>query len=555
MRRAALALLANRISPPNLSIMQDEGWSVARVRTEILSGLTVALALVPEAVAFAFVAGVHPLVGLYAAFMVGLITALIGGRPGMISGATGALAVVMVALVAEHGVEYLFATVVLMGILQVFAGIMHWGKFIRLVPHPVMLGFVNGLAIVIFLAQMSQFKVPGSVVNTGHGMSGGEWLSGMPLYLMLGLVICTMAIIWATPKITKIIPAPLAGIGIVAAIVIGFGLDVPRVGDLASIEGGLPQFHNPFGEGLGIYGTALAPFNFETFKIILPYAVILAAIGLIESLLTLNLVGEMTGKRGGASQECIAQGSANVLTGFFGGMGGCAMIGQSMINVKSGGRTRIAGIVAALFLLLFIVAASPLIEQIPLAALVGVMFMVVIGTFAWNSLKIMTKVPLTDAFVIVLVTVVTVMEDLAVAVVVGVIVSALAYAWTNARRIHAITRESTSEEGAKVYEIQGPLFFGSSEGFVELFDIAHDPDRVIVDFKESRVADQSALQAIEAVAAKYEAAGKAIQLRHLSRDCHELLSRAGHWIVDSDDDPEYEIAVDYSVKTGILGGH
>ncbi|MEX5561863.1 SulP family inorganic anion transporter [Pseudophaeobacter sp. 1A16562] len=547
MKRAAMALLANRISPPNLSIMQDEGWSVGRVRTELLSGLTVALALVPEAVAFAFVAGVHPLVGLYAAFMVGLITALIGGRPGMISGATGALAVVMVALVAEHGVEYLFATVVLMGILQVIAGVMHWGKFIRLVPHPVMLGFVNGLAIVIFLAQLTQFKVPGS--------GGTEWLSGLSLYMMLGLVALTMAIIWGTPKITSVIPAPLAGIGIVAILVIALGLDVPRVGDLASIEGGFPAFHNPFGNGIGLYGTALAPFNLETLEIILPYAVILAAIGLIESLLTLNLVGEITGKRGGASQECIAQGTSNIVTGFFGGMGGCAMIGQSMINVKSGGRTRIAGIAAALFLLTFIVVASPLIEQIPLAALVGVMFMVVIGTFAWNSLKIMTKVPLMDAFVIVLVTVVTVMTDLAIAVVVGVIVSALAYAWNNARRIHARTRESASDKGAKVYEIEGPLFFGSTDGFIELFDVAGDPERVIVDFANSRVVDQSALQAIEALAGKYEEEGKTIVLRHLSRDCHQLLSKAGHLMVDSDDDPEYALAVDYSVKTGVLGGH
>ncbi|MDA7966600.1 SulP family inorganic anion transporter [Ruegeria sp.] len=544
MPRAMLASFANRLAIPDLRWSPDEGLTFSRLRIELLSGLTVALALVPEAVAFAFVAGVHPLVGLYAAFLVGLITALIGGRPGMISGATGALAVVMVALVAEHGVEYLFATVVLMGILQVIAGAMHWGRFIRLVPHPVMLGFVNGLAIVIFLAQMGQFKVPGTMENTGHGVGGGEWLSGMQLYTMLGLVALTMAVIWVMPRITRIIPAPLAGIVVVAAIVIGMGLDVPRVGDLASIEGGLPSFHIP-----------MVPLNWETFEIILPYAVILAAIGLIESLLTLNLVGEITGKRGGASQECIAQGAANVVTGFFGGMGGCAMIGQSMINVKSGGRTRIAGIAAALFLLVFILFASPLIEQIPLAALVGVMFMVVIGTFAWNSFKILLKVPMMDAFVIVLVTVVTVMEDLAVAVVVGVIVSALAYAWNNAKRIHSVTRESATEEGAKVYEIQGPLFFGSSDGFIELFDVANDPETVIVDFADSRVVDQSALQAIENIAGKYEAAGKRVMLRHLSRDCHKLLTKAGHLMVDSDDDPEYELVVDYSVRTGILGGH
>ena len=542
--RATLHNFAKNLDVTDLRWMPDDGFSIGRLRIELLSGLTVALALVPEAVAFAFVAGVHPLVGLYAAFLVGLITALIGGRPGMISGATGALAVVMVALVAQHGVEYLFATVVLMGLLQIFAGVMQWGKFIRLVPHPVMLGFVNGLAIVIFLAQMSQFKVPGTMVDTGHGMGGGEWLSGQPLYLMLALVAATMAIIWITPRITKLIPAPLAGIGIIAVLVIGFGLDVPRVGDLASIQGGLPSLHIP-----------MVPLTWETFEIILPYAVILAAIGLIESLLTLNLVGDLTGKRGGASQECIAQGVANTVTGFFGGMGGCAMIGQSMINVKSGGRTRVAGIAAAVFLLLFILVGSSVIELIPLAALVGVMFMVVIGTFAWNSLTILRKVPLIDAFVIILVTVVTVMEDLAVAVVVGVIVSALAYAWNNARRIHATTRGSVTEEGAKVYEIHGPLFFGSSDGFAELFDVENDPEVVIVDFADSRVVDQSALQAIEAIAAKYEAAGKRLQLRHLSRDCHRLLTKAGHLMVDSDDDPDYELAVDYDVRTGGLGGH
>ena len=538
MTRSTLAAFADR-----MSFSPDPGdFTISRLKTEVLSGLTVALALVPEAVAFAFVAGVHPLVGLYAAFIVGLITAFIGGRPGMISGATGALAVVMVSLVAAHGVEYLFATVLLMGLVQVFVGFMHWGKFIRLVPHPVMLGFVNGLAIVIFLAQLSQFQVPGSAESAGHGMANGQWLSGGPLMLMLGLVALTMAIIWAMPRLTSAIPAPLAGIGIVAAIVIGFGLDVPRVGDMASIEGGLPAFHIP-----------AVPFTLETLRIILPYSLILAAIGLIESLLTLNLVGEITGKRGGASQECVAQGTANIVTGVFGGMGGCAMIGQSMINVKSGGRTRVAGVAAALFLLAFILFASGLIEQIPLAALVGVMFMVVIGTFAWNSLTILRKVPLTDAFVTVLVTIVTVATDLATAVVVGVIVSALAYAWNNAKRIYATTKHA--DDGAKVYEINGPLFFGSTDGFAELFNVAGDPDTVIVDFAASRVVDQSALQAIEALAGKYEDAGKRLQLRHLSHDCHRLLSRAGHQVVDSDDDPDYGLVVDYDVRTGIIGGH
>ena len=517
-------------------------FTPGRIKTETLSGLTVALALVPEAVAFAFVAGVHPLVGLYAAFIVGLVTALIGGRAGMISGATGALAVVMVALVAEHGVEYLFATVVLMGVLQLAAGFFRLGKFIRLVPHPVMLGFVNGLAIVILLAQLSQFQTPGSGESAGHGMANGEWLTGMPLFLMLGLTALTMAIIWLTPKLTKAIPAPLAGIAIVGVIVIGLGLDVPRVGDLASIKGGLPQFHLP-----------TVPLTFETLEIIFPYALILAAIGLIESLLTLNLVGEMTGKRGGASQECVAQGAANLITGFFGGMGGCAMIGQSMINVKSGGRTRLSGIAAALFLLSFILFASGLIEQIPLAALVGVMFMVVIGTFAWRSLLIMRKIPLTDAFVILLVTGVTVQYNLAIAVIVGVIVSALAYAWNSAKRIRIIARDSVSESGARVYEIEGPLFFGSTTGFTELFDPASDPDVVIIDFLRSRIVDQSGLQAIEDLATKYEARGKTLRLRHLTRDCHDLLNRAGQLLVDSDDDPDYQVAADYSVRTGIFG--
>ena len=543
--KSPFAAFADRLGAQNFSQENLAKFTPNRIKIELLSGLTVALALVPEAVAFAFVAGVHPLVGLYAAFIVGLITACIGGRPGMISGATGALAVVMVALVAQHGVEYLFATVVLMGILQLGAGIFKLGKFIRLVPHPVMLGFVNGLAIVIFLAQLTQFQVPGTAEVSGHGMAGGEWMSGWPLALMLILVGVTMAIIWGLPKVTKVIPAPLAGIGIVAAIVIVFGLDVPRVGDMASIEGGLPAFHIP-----------AVPLNLETLEIILPYAVILAAIGLIESLLTLNLVGEMTNKRGGASQECVAQGAANLVTGFFGGMGGCAMIGQSMINVKSGGRTRLSGISAALFLLAFILVGSSLIEQIPLAALVGVMFMVVIGTFAWNSLRIMTRIPLTDALVIVLVTTVTVFYDLATAVVVGVIVSALAYAWNNARRIRIIERDSVRTPGAHVYEIEGPLFFGSTDGFAELFHPETDPDVVIVDFMRSRVVDQSALQAIEDLAAKYEAHGKTLRLRHLSRDCHKLLKRAGQLMVDSDDDPDYAVAVDYGVRTGAFGsGH
>ena len=508
--------------------------SFGQIRIDILAGITVALALVPEAVAFAFVAGVEPLVGLYAAFIVGLITAAIGGRPGMISGATGALAVVMVSLVSQHGVDYLFATVVLMGILQLTAGILRWGKFIRMVPHPVMLGFVNGLAIVIGLAQLEQFRKIDE-----NGVS--QWIAGVELWMTCGLVVATMALIWLTPKLTKIIPAPLAAIGLVTALVLGLDLGVSRVGDLASLSGGLPSFSIPS-----------VPFNLETLSIIFPYAIILAAIGLIESLLTLNLVGDITNQRGGASQECVAQGAANVATGFFGGMGGCAMIGQSMINVQSGGRSRVSGLSASLFLLVFILFASGWIEQIPIAALVGVMFMVVIGTFAWNSIKTLFKVPKSDALVIIVVTVVTVAEDLAIAVVVGVIMSALVYAWNAAKRIHASKRPSAREKGAIVYDIQGPLFFGSVTGFRELFEIEDDPDKVIIDFAGSRVVDQSALQAIEDVAAKYSEAGKTVMLRHLTRDCHRLLRKSGQLIVDSDDDPEYGVAVDYEVKLGVL---
>ncbi len=501
--------------------------SAGLLKTEVLAGLTVALALIPEAVAFAIVAGVEPLVGLYAAFIVGLITAVLGGRPGMISGATGALAIVMVSLVSAHGVEYLFATVVLMGVIQMIAGALRWGKFIRMVPHPVMLGFVNGLAVVIFLAQMGQFKVD-------DGSGNMVWMTGSPMALTMGLVAMTMMIIYLMPKLTKAIPAPLMGIGTVSALVIGFDMNVPSVGDLASIAGGLPSFHLPS-----------VPFNLESIKIILPYSVVLAAIGLIESLLTLNLVSEMTETKGGASKECAAQGVANVVTGFFGGMGGCAMIGQSMINVESGARTRISAIAAALFLLGFILFGAPLIERIPLAALVGVMFMVVIGTFAWRSLQIMHRIPKQDAFVMILVTCVTVYSDLAMAVVVGVIVSALGYAWSAAKHLHA--EQTTGPNGERIYTIAGVLFFGSTTSFQELFDPKNDPKEVIIDFKDSRVMDYSGLQVIDALAVRYEKAGKNLHLRHLSPDCKKLLHRAGKLVeVSVLEDPKYEIAVDYA---------
>ncbi len=497
----------------------------ASCKDDILSGLTVALALVPEAVAFAFVAGVDPLVGLYAAFLVGLITACIGGRPGMISGATGALAVVMVDLVARHGVEYLFATVVLMGILQISAGVLRLGKLVRLIPHSVMLGFVNGLAIVIFLAQLGQFKLPDAA-------GALQWMQGGTLYLMLGLVALTMAIIHYLPKLTRAIPSSLAAIIVVTGLAHGLGLDTRMVGDLASVSGGLPQFHIP-----------MVSLSLENLLIILPYATILAAIGLIESLMTMTLIDEITETRGRGNKECIGQGVANVVTGFFGGMGGCAMIGQSMININSGGLGRLSGISASLFLLIFIVFASGLIEMIPLAALVGVMFMVVVGTFAWSSLRILHKIPRTDALVLVLVSGVTVASDLAIAVAVGVIVSALVFAWESARRIHS--RIYIGDQGAKIYELHGPLFFGSIRSFNDRFTPQEDPEEVIIDFRYSRVCDHSGLEAIISLTERYLAQGKKLRLKHLSAECRTLLSNAGSMIeVDVIEDPRYRVATD-----------
>ncbi|MCG6937386.1 MAG: SulP family inorganic anion transporter [Gammaproteobacteria bacterium] len=494
-------------------------------QNEILSGLTVALALVPEAVAFAFVAGVEPLAGLYAAFMVGLLASIFGGRPGMISGATGAMAVVMVSLVAGHGVEYLFAAVVLTGIIQIGAGILRLGKFIRIVPHPVMLGFVNGLAIVILLAQLQHFQV-----TNAEGMR--EWLSGEALVIFAGLILATMAIIHYLPKLTGAVPSSLAAIITVSLVVVGLNLDTATVGDLASIEGGLPGFHIP-----------AVPLTFETLMIILPYSFILAAVGLIESLLTLSLIDEVTNTRGRGNRECMGQGIANTVTGMFGGMGGCAMIGQSMINVNSGGRQRLSGIAAAVFLLMFILFASPLIERIPMAALVGVMFVVVIATFEWSSIRIIRKIPPTDAFVLVLVSAVTVFTDLAVAVVVGVIVSALVFAWDHAKHINIKTYDDAN--GSRVHELNGPLFFGSVKNFLELFNPEEDAEDVIIEFQNSRVADHSAIEAIDTLAERYIRAGKKLHLRHLSEDCQKLLTKAGDLVeVNVMEDPHYFIADD-----------
>jgi len=507
---------------------------VATFKNDLLSGLTVALALVPEAVAFAFVAGVDPLVGLYAAFMVGLITACIGGRPGMISGATGALAVVMVALVADHGVEYLFMTVVLMGLLQIAAGVFKLGKFIRMVPYPVMLGFVNGLAIVIFLAQLGQFGdagQPGWLAGTfmQDSIVDVAWLKGEELYMLISLVLVTMLIIHLLPRFTKALPSSLVAIAVVTGLVMGLDLNTKVVGDIASISGGLPTFHIPE-----------VPFTLETLWIILPYAIILAAIGLIESLLTLRLIDEITETRGRGNKECIGQGIANTMTGFFGGMGGCAMIGQSMINVNSGGRGRLSGISAAVF---FILVGSPVIEQIPLAALIGVMFIVVIGTFEWSSFRIVGKVPRSDALILVLVSGVTVATDLAVAVCVGVIVSALVFAWEHAKYIRIDSRED--HKGSTVYAVTGPLFFGSVTSFLERFDPKQDNDDVIIDFARSRVADHSGLDAIDTLAERYENAGKTLHLVHLSQECRTLLTKAGSLVeVNVIEDPTYFVAED-----------
>jgi len=445
------------------------------IKDDVLSGLTVALALIPEAVAFSFVAGVEPLVGLYAAFIVGLITAVAGGRPGMISGATGALAVVMIELVAKNGVEYLFAAVILMGIIQITAGALRLGKYISLVPHPVMLGFVNGLAIVIMLSQLRHFQLP-------DDMGELTWMQGESLWIMIGLVVSTMVIIHFLPRLTRAVPAPLIAILVVSAVVIGFNVNTLQVSDMASVAGGLPQFHIP-----------MIPLNWHTLSIIWPYSIILAAIGLLESLMTLSLVDEITETRGQSNRECLGQGFANVVSGFFGTMGGCAMIGQSMINVNSGGRGRLSGISAAIFLLLCILFGSKYIEMIPLSALVGVMFMVVLSTFEWSCIRIIHKMPRADAFVLVLVSSVTVFTDLAIAVAAGVIVSALVFAWKSGKNIQLDPLVSTPR--LCVYGLTGPLFFGSVRKFLDSFDPYKDPDNVVIDFRHSKVCDQSGLEA------------------------------------------------------------
>ncbi|MBO6584610.1 MAG: SulP family inorganic anion transporter [Gracilimonas sp.] len=491
-------------------------------KTEILAGITVSMALIPEAVAFAMIAGLSPLTGLYAAFMMGLVTSIIGGRPGMISGATGAIAVVLVALAQSHGVEYIFGAVILAGIIQIAAGALKLGKLMRLVPHPVIFGFVNGLAVIIFMSQLAQFKTP-----------SGEWMTGQSMYVLLGLVALTMLIIWGLPKLTKAVPASLVAILTVFGVVVVLGIETRTVGDIASISGGFPPFHIPE-----------IPFTWEAFMVILPYSAIIAGVGLIESLLTLNIIDEITETRGSGNQEAIAQGSANILSGLFSGMGGCAMIGQSLINVSSGARTRISGIVASLMLLVFIMFGAPVIELMPMAALTGLMIMVAIGTFEWASFRTFNRMPASDIFVMVTVTLVTaVLHNLALAVIVGVIIAALVFAWDNAKRIRA--RKHIDEDGIKHYEIYGPLFFGSVTVFNSKFDVLNDPDEVIIDFEESRVVDMSAIEALNKITERYNKVGKTVHLKHLSKDCRKLLQDADAIIdVNVMEDPTYKLAID-----------
>lgn len=525
---------------------------IGNPKNDILSGLTVALALVPEAVAFAFIADIDPMIGLYGAFMMGLITSLFGGRPGMISGATGAMAVVMVYMIKEGndvglamaepvknlGVQWLFITLLIVGVIQMSAGFLKLGKFVRLIPHPVMMGFVNGLAIVIFLAQMDFFKV---------GMGDDKtWMTGSALYILLGFVLLTMAIMYFLPKLTKVIPSALVAIVVVAAITIFLDIPVDTVGSFlkskgdatATLKGSLPQFQTDIFSFLDTIS--------GHWGLILTTSGLLAAVGLIESLMTLNLVDDLTETRGSGNRECVAQGAANMINGFFGGMGGCAMIGQSIINVNSGGRGRLSGLIAAVALLMFILFGAPIIEQIPIAALVGVMFMVVIGTFAWSSFRIINKIPISDFIVLIAVSAITVWKDLAIAVIAGVIMSALVFAWNSAKRIRA--RKTIKEDGTKVYEIWGPLFFGSMTAFNNKFDVKNDPEHIEIDFIESRVQDHSGVEALRNITNKYTEAGKKVKLTHLSPECKAILMK---WnpefdtiIESSIEDPRYHIATD-----------
>lgn len=494
-------------------------------RNEILAGLTVAMTMIPESLSFAILAGFPPLVGLYAAFIAGLITAVFGGRPGMVSGGAGATVVVLIALMRSNGLEYVFAAVALAGVFQILIGIFKFSKFIRLVPQPVMYGFVNGLAIIIFMSQLEQFKM----------ISNGQisWLQGESLYIMLGLVALTIAIVILFPKITKKIPASLVAIMVVFALVVGFGIQTKTVEDIASVKGGFPPFHIP-----------QIPFSLEALQTILPYSMIFAAVGLTEGLLTLNLVDEMTGTKGNGNRECIAQGTSNIANGFFFGMGGCPMIAQTLVNLSAGSRARLSGIIASITILLIILFGAPIIGKLPMAALVGVMMMVALGTFEWASFRIINKMPRHDIFIGILVAVITVLlHNLALAVLIGVIISALVFAWESAKRIRA--RSFIDAQGIKHYEIYGPLFFGSVMAFSEKFKIDEDPHQIIINFKESRVSDMSAIEALNSLTKKYSDAGKTVQLEYLSSDCIRLLENAETVIkVNILKDPEYKVATE-----------
>jgi SulP family sulfate permease len=526
-------------------------------KDDVLAGITVSLAMIPEVVAFAFVAQIDPLVALSGAFIIGLITAIFGGRPGLISGAAGAVAVIFVTMIAEGhtkgmlfdtpidnmGYFYLLGCVILMGVIQILAGVFKLGRFVRLIPHSVMMGFVNGLAIVIFWAQVKMFTHKSLEVSTdGVKSYVSSYMQGTELYIMLGLVALTMAIIWLLPKITKKLPASLTAILVTTGIVVFSGMEVSTVGSYI-IEGGGTGLKGEFPTpNLELWQNL--PFNLDTLTFILPFAFLAASVGLIESLMTMNLVDELTETRGNGNKECVAQGAGNILSGLFGGTGGCGMIGQTVININAGGRGRLSGIMMALTLLTFILFTDKLIEQVPIAALIGVMFMMVIETFAWSSFRILKKIPKSDAFVLITVSAVTVIYDLAIAVFVGVIISALAFAWENAKKIRA--RKRFREDGTKVYEIWGPLFFGSISAFNEKFDVKNDPDHVEIDFVEARISDHSAIEAIFALVEKYKAANKKIILKHLSEDCKVLLYKASpifkDIIIEDIDDPRYHLA-------------
>lgn len=492
-------------------------------KNELLAGFTVAMTMIPESLSFAILAGLSPLTGLYAAFMMGLVTAIFGGRPGMVSGGAGATIVVLIALIKTHGVEYLFATVAMAGVFQMLVGVFRLGKFVRLIPQPVMYGFLNGLAVIIFMAQVEQFKI----TDANGAVS---WLQGSSLYIMSGLTALTIAIVYFFPKITKVVPSSLIAILIVFGVVVGFGIHTKTVADIAHISGNLPRFHIPE-----------IPFSLETLQIIFPYALIMAGVGLIESLLTLSMVDEITNSKGNTNKEAIAQGLANVTNGFFGGMGGCAMVAQTLVNLNAGSRARLSGIIASLTILVIILVGAPFIEKIPMAALVGVMMMVAISTFQWVSISIINKMPKSDIFVGITVALITIiLHNLALAVLVGVIISALVFAWDNAKRIRA--RKYTDENGIKYYQISGPLFFGSVTTFIDKFDPVNDPDQVVIDFKESRIVDMSAIDALDKLSKKYALLNKKLHLRHLSEDCRQMLKNAEAVIeVNIQDDPTYKV--------------